>query len=408
MSAPAVVAIVGASAAGVSAASTLRAEGYDGRVVLLSEEDAAPYDRPLLSKGYLAGTSTETDLLLRPETFWADRDIDLRLASRVVALDPADRSLRLQDGSTLRADAVILATGGRSRRLPVPGAELHGVFGLRTRADSDALRERAAGAERAVVVGMGFIGAEVAATLRAQGLAVTIVEPLSTPLERVLGEQVGAVVGELHAEHGVEMIFGDGVVGFDGAGGEVAEVATTSGRRLPADVVVVGVGMVPDTSLVAGTAVAVDNGILVDERARTTVPNVYAAGDVANHDHPFYGRRLRTEHWTHAVDHGAVAARSVLGVGEPYTTIPWVWSDQYDLALQYAGMHTGWDRLAVRGDLRARDAIAFYLRDGVPVAAVSLNRNREMRRAMAVLRRDAPVAADVLADESVDLRELAR
>ncbi len=408
MSAPAVVAIVGASAAGVSAASTLRAEGYDGRVVLLGEEDAAPYDRPLLSKGYLTGTSTESDLLLRPEAFWTDRDIDLRVGSRVVALDPGERSLRLQDGSTLRADAVILATGGRSRQLPVPGAELRGVFGLRTRADSDALRERAASAERAVVVGMGFIGAEVAATLRAQGLAVTIVEPLSTPLERVLGEDVGAVVGELHAAHGVEMIFGDGVVGFDGRDGEVAEVATTSGRRLPADLVVVGVGMIPDTSLVAGTAVAVDNGILVDARARTTVPNVYAAGDVANHDHPFYGRRLRTEHWTHAVDHGAVAARSVLGRGEPYTTIPWVWSDQYDLALQYAGMHTGWDQLAVRGDLHGRDAVAFYLRDGVPVAAVSLNRNREMRRAMAVLRRDAPVDVDALGDESVDLRELAR
>lgn len=407
MSTPAAVAIVGTSAAGVSAATTLRAEGYDGRVVVLGEEVVPPYDRPLLSKGYLAGTVAANDLNLRPESFWTDRDIELRLGSRVVGLRPSDQSVALHDGSSVRADAVILATGGRSRALPVPGAELEGVFGLRTRADSDALREWSASAEHAVVVGMGFIGAEVAATLRSRGLAVTVVEPLSTPLERVLGEQIGGVVGELHAEHGVEMIFGDGVVGFDGTNGRVTEVATTSGRRLPADLVVVGVGMVPDTAVVTGTQVAVDNGILVDEHARTSVPNVYAAGDVANHAHPFYRRRLRTEHWTHAVDHGAVAARSVLGRGDPYSTIPWVWSDQYDLALQYAGMHLGYDRLAVRGDLTARDALAFYLRDGVPVAAVTLNRNREMRRALAILRRGQAVDADLLADEATDLRELA-
>lgn len=201
------------------------------------------------------------------------------------------------------------------------------------------------------------------------------------------------------------MIFGDGVIGFDGTNGRVTEVATTSGRRLRADLVVVGIGMVPDTAVVTGTQVAVDNGILVDEHARTSVPNVYAAGDVANHEHPFYRRRLRTEHWTHAVDHGAVAARSVLGRGDPYSAIPRVWSDQYDLALQYAGMHTGWDRLAVRGDLAARDALAFYVRDGIPVAAVALNRNREMRRAMAILRRGEAVDADLLADEAIDLSE---
>ncbi|WP_292834187.1 FAD-dependent oxidoreductase [Microbacterium sp.] len=401
------VVIVGTSAAGVSAATTLRTEGYDGRVVLLGEEVVPPYDRPLLSKGYLAGTVTADDLNLRPDGFWADREIDLRLGSRVVALRASDTSVLLDDGSSVKADAVILATGGRSRALPVPGAELDGIFGLRTRADSESLRDWSAGAEHAVIVGMGFIGAEVAATLRSRGVAVTIVEPLSTPLERVLGEQVGNVVGALHAENGVEMIFGDGVVGFDGANGRVTEVATTSGRRLRADVVVVGVGMVPDTAVVTGTQVAVDNGILVDEHARTTVPNVYAVGDVAHHSHPFYGRRLRTEHWTHAVDHGAVAARSVLGRGDPYSTIPWVWSDQYDLALQYAGMHTGWDRLAVRGNLAGRDALAFYMRDGVPVAAVTLNRNREMRRAMAILRRGQPVDADLLADEAIDLREFA-
>ena len=406
MNAPEVVAIVGTSAAGVSAAATLRTDGYRGRIVLIGDDAAAPYDRPLLSKGYLAGAIGFDKLLLRPEAYWADNNVELRLGVRAVDLDVANRTLTLSDDSRVAADAVILATGGRSRELSVPGAELAGVFGLRTLADSAAIRAAAANAEHAVIVGMGFIGAEVAATLRGMGIEVTVVEPLSVPLERVLGERVGAVVGGLHAEHGVQMIFGDGVVGFDGDGGRVREVATSSGSRLKADMVIVGVGMVPDTALVADTAVELSNGILVDEFARSSVEGIYAAGDVANHFHPLYGRHVRTEHWTHAVDHGAVAARSVLGTAAPYDTVPWVWSDQYDLALQYAGMHTGWDALVVRGDLDARDAIAFYIRDEIPVAAVALNRGRDMRRALGILKRAQPVSVAALADDDTDLRTL--
>lgn len=406
MNAPEVVAIVGTSAAGVSAAATLRTDGYRGRIVLIGDDVAAPYDRPLLSKGYLAGAIGFDKLLLRPEAYWADNNVELRLGVRAVDLDVANRTLTLSDDSRVAADAVILATGGRSRELSVPGAELAGVFGLRTLADSAAIRAAAANAEHAVIVGMGFIGAEVAATLRGMGIEVTVVEPLSVPLERVLGERVGAVVGGLHAEHGVQMIFGDGVVGFDGDGGRVREVATSSGSRLKADMVIVGVGMVPDTALVADTAVELSNGILVDEFARSSVEGIYAAGDVANHFHPLYGRHVRTEHWTHAVDHGAVAARSVLGTAAPYDTVPWVWSDQYDLALQYAGMHTGWDALVVRGDLDARDAIAFYIRDEIPVAAVALNRGRDMRRALGILKRAQPVSVAALADDDTDLRTL--
>jgi 3-phenylpropionate/trans-cinnamate dioxygenase ferredoxin reductase subunit len=406
VNAPEVVAIVGTSAAGVSAAATLRTDGYRGRIVLIGDDVAAPYDRPLLSKGYLAGAIGFDKLLLRPEAYWADNNVELRLGVRAVDLDVANRTLTLSDDSRVAADAVILATGGRSRELSVPGAELAGVFGLRTLADSAAIRAAAANAEHAVIVGMGFIGAEVAATLRGMGIEVTVVEPLSVPLERVLGERVGAVVGGLHAEHGVQMIFGDGVVGFDGDGGRVREVATSSGSRLKADMVIVGVGMVPDTALVADTAVELSNGILVDEFARSSVEGIYAAGDVANHFHPLYGRHVRTEHWTHAVDHGAVAARSALGTAAPYDTVPWVWSDQYDLALQYAGMHTGWDALVVRGDLDARDAIAFYIRDEIPVAAVALNRGRDMRRALGILKRAQPVSVAALADDDTDLRTL--
>lgn len=406
MSTPGTVVIVGASTAGASAAATLRADGYDGQVVLIGEEPVLPYERPPLSKDFLAGKTPFERLLLRPEGFWAEHDVDLRLGVRAVDLDTTSRTLTLADGSLVRADALIVATGGRSRALDVPGAELDGVFGLRTIADSKAIHAAAADAERAVIVGMGFIGAEAAATLRGLGVEVTVVEPLSVPLERVVGEQVGHVVADLHAEHGVQMIFGDGVVGFDGEGGRVREVATSSGQRLPADLVVVGVGMVPETTLLADTGVELLNGVVVDELARTTVAGIYAAGDLANHYHPLYGRHVRTEHWTHAVDHGAVAARSVLGTASPYDTVPWVWSDQYDVALQYAGLHTGWDALVVRGDLAARDAIAFYIRDEVPVAAVSFNRGRDMRRALSLLKRARPVPAAALADEDTDLRTL--
>lgn len=400
------IAIVGTSAAGASAAATLRADGFDGSITLIGEESALPYERPPLSKDFLAGTAVFEKLLIRPQEFWAEHDVDLRLGVQALDLDPQSRTLTLSGGAQVQADAIIVATGGRSRELNVPGAELSGVFGLRTLADSEAIREAALSGGHAVIVGMGFIGAEVAATLRGLGVEVTIVEPLSVPLERVLGEQIGSVVGDLHAEHGVQMIFGDGVVGFDGESGHVREVATSSGRRVKADVVVVGVGMVPETSLLANTGVEILNGVVVDEFARTAVEGIYAAGDVANHFHPLYGRHIRTEHWTHAVDHGAVAARSVLGTASAYDTVPWVWSDQYDVALQYAGVHTGWDALVVRGDLAARDAIAFYIRDDVPVAAVAFNRGRDMRRAMALLRQAKPIAAADLADDDTDLRTL--
>lgn len=291
--------------------------------------------------------------------------------------------------------------------MDVPGTELDGVFGLRTVADATAIRARAAEATQAVVVGMGFIGAEAAASLRGLGLQVTVVEPLSAPLERVLGEEVGTLIADLHAEHDVRMIFGDTVVGFDGVDGRVREVAISSGQRLPADLVIVGVGMVPETTLLADTDVELRNGVVVDEFTRTRVPGIYAAGDVANHYHPLYARYVRTEHWTHAIEHGTVAARNVLGQAARYDAVPWVWSDQYDLAIQYAGLHTGWDALVIRGDLAARNGLAFYLRDGIPVAAVAFNRGRDMRRAMGVLRRAQPVPVDKLADEAVDLRTLA-
>jgi 3-phenylpropionate/trans-cinnamate dioxygenase ferredoxin reductase subunit len=375
--------------------------------VLIGEEPVPPYERPPLSKGFLAGSAALETFLLRPDTFWAEHDVDLRLGVRATGIDTSARTVTLSDGPPVRADALVIATGGRSRVLDVPGVELEGVYGLRTLADATAIRERAAGASHAVVVGMGFIGAEAAATLRGLGLQVTVVEPLSAPLERVLGEQVGALIAQLHAEHDVQMIFGDGVVGFDGEGGQLREVATSSGQRLPADLVVVGVGMVPETTLLADTGVELRNGVVVDEFTRTRVPGVYAAGDVANHYHPLYGRHVRTEHWTHAIDHGAAVARSILGQNRPYDAVPWVWSDQYDLALQYAGLHTGWDAFVVRGDLAARDGIGFYLRDEVPVAAVAFNRGRDMRRALGVLRRARPVAASTLADEAVDLRTLA-
>lgn len=397
--------IVGASLAGCSAAAALREEGFDGRIVLLSAEQEEPYDRPPLSKDYLVGTRSLERLRLRPEGFWAEQEIELRTATPVARIDVRARTVEA-GGELVRYDALLLATGGRPRLPPIPGIELDGVLPLRTRADADAIRAAAARGGRAVVVGMGFIGSEVAASLRQLGLEVTAVEPLRTPLERVLGPEVGAVLAGLHREHGVECRFGEGVEAFEGAG-RLERVRTSGGHVLPCEVAVVGLGIAPATELAEAAGLAVGDGVLVDERCRTSAEGVYAAGDVARHFHPLYGERIRVEHWQNAVAQGAAAARAMLGSRAPYDELHWFWSDQYDANIQYAGHHTSWDRLVVRGSLEERRFVAFYLVGDVPRAAVSMNAARELRRAFGLLRAGTRVEPASLADPEVDLRTLA-
>jgi 3-phenylpropionate/trans-cinnamate dioxygenase ferredoxin reductase subunit len=398
-------AIVGASLAGGTAAATLRDEGFGGRILLVGAEHELPYERPPLSKGYLRGETPREKLLVRPEAFWAEHEIELVLGCAVARVDPASREVELRDGRRLAYDRLLLASGGRNRRLRVPGAQLEGVLDLRTVADSERIQAAARSGGRAVVVGMGFIGSEVASTLRGLGLEVVAVEPFSVPLERVLGPEVGRVLAELHAERGVEGRYGEGVEAFEGDG-RVERVVTSSGHRIECDLAVVGVGIEPVTDLVEGSGVEVDDGILVDERCRTSVDGIYAAGDVANHVHPLFRRRIRVEHWRNAIEQGAHAARAMLGADEPYAEVHWFWSDQYDANIQYAGHHTSWEELVVRGSLDERKFVAFYVNGGIVDAAVAVNSGRDLRRAQALIRARSPVDPVKLRDPDVDLREL--
>jgi len=287
---------------------------------MVGEEPDPPYERPPLSKEYLRGETEFEQSLVQPLDWYEDNEVELLLGVRADAVDPTARAVELEDRRRIRYDKVLIATGGRNRTLSVPGSELGGIFGLRTRADADRIRDAAQGAVKVVVVGMGFIGAEVAASLRQKGLSVSVVEVFSVPLERVLGRMLGRVVLDLHAEHGVEVILEDTVVAFEGAG-VVERVVTRKGRFLDADLVVVGVGIQPNTDVVEGSGVEIDNGIVVDEFCATNVEGIYACGDVANHFHPLTGTRMRVEHWQNAIRQGAAAARTMMGSDQSYPLV---------------------------------------------------------------------------------------
>ena len=304
--------IVGASLTGAKAAETLREEGFDGRIVLVGAEEERPYERPPLSKDYLRGEVGREKVYVHDVGFYAEHDIELRLGRIAVSLDTSSRELALDDGERLRYDRLLLATGAEPRRLSIPGADLDGVLYLRSVQDSDALRERLDRGGAMVVIGAGWIGAEVAASARQRGLDVTVVEPASVPLERVLGAEAGAVYRDIHTDHGVRMLLGTGVEAFEGDGA-VERVRTSDGRELDCDLVVVGVGVEPRSGLAERAGIAVDNGILVDEHLQTSVPGIFAAGDVANAHHPFYDEPIRVEHWANALNQGPAAARNMLG-----------------------------------------------------------------------------------------------
>jgi 3-phenylpropionate/trans-cinnamate dioxygenase ferredoxin reductase component len=399
------IAIVGASLTGASAAATLREEGFDGRVVLLGAEPQLPYDRPPLSKAYLRGAMPFEKTLLRPAEFYREKDIELVLSTTVTRVDAEKRRLELAGGERFDFDSVLIATGGRNRRFPIPGLDLPGVYDLRTVADADRIREVIAPGRRAVVVGLGFIGAEVASSLRECGVDVVAIEPFKTPLFRALGEEIGRVVEGLHRDHGVDMILCDAVAAFEG-NGRVERVVTRDGRRVECDFAVFGLGIEPAADVVAGSGVHVDNGIVVDELCRTNVPGVFAAGDVANHYHPVCARQMRVEHWQNGVKQGAAAARSMLGRGQTYDEVHWFWSDQYDANIQYAGFHVPWDQVVVRGSLAERKFLAFFLTAGRVESAVAINQGRDLRRAFPLIRARVPVDPARLADPQVDLRTL--
>jgi 3-phenylpropionate/trans-cinnamate dioxygenase ferredoxin reductase component len=398
------IVVLGAGLAGATAASTLRAEGYDGEVVLVGAEAPPPYERPPLSKEYLRGETAEPQWV-RPAGWWDEQRVELRLGTRVERLDPDDRAVVLAGGERLPFDGAVVATGVRNRRLPVPGADLPGVFDLRTLADADALRDAARSATGAVVVGGGFIGCEVAASLRQLGLDVTIVEFFDTTLYRVLGLDLGRTVEALHRDHGVRFALGEAVERLEGTG-RFEAVVTKEGRTIGGDIAVVGVGTEPVVEGLDALRIAASGGVWTDARLRTSVPGVAAAGDVAAHEHPVFGP-IRVEHYDNAIKMGETAARNLLGRDEVFTDAHWFWSDQYDSQIQMAGYATEWDRTVVRGSFEERSFAAFLLRDGVLRAAVSLDRPRDVRRTLPLIAAEVRPDPDLLADPGFDLRQLA-
>ena len=401
--------IVGASLAGAKAAETLRAEGFEGRVVLIGEETERPYERPMLSKEYLRGDKPAAKLYVHEEGFYAENDIELLTGTRVASLDAAAHEITLEDGSRMPYSRLLLSTGATPRRIPVPGAELQGVRYLRRMSDSDALRAAIKAASRVVVIGAGWIGSEVAASARQLGAEVSVVAPDAVPLERVLGPLLGGVYRDLHAEHGVDLHLStqiEAIVGNDAAQG----VRTTNGLVIEGDLVVVGVGVSPRDELAQYAGLTLDNGIVVDEFLRTSAPDVFAAGDVASAWNPMYNRHIRMEHWANALNQGQTAARNMLSQDSQitaYTKLPYFYSDQYDLGMEYNGYASDWDRVVVRGDLAAREFLAFWLKDGRVLAGMNANVWDQGDDIKALVRSGAAVDADRLADLSIPLGDLA-
>jgi 3-phenylpropionate/trans-cinnamate dioxygenase ferredoxin reductase component len=398
--------IVGAGLTGATAAATLREGGFGGYVVLVGSEPSFPYERPPLSKSFLRGETPIEQALVRPPAFYEVNRIDTRFGSTVTGIDPATKTITVAGGDPIEYDKLLIATGARNRRFPIPGIALDGIYDLRTATDASRIRAEMTSGRRVVIGGMGFIGSEVAASFRSRGLEVTVVDGGRVPLARVLGEDVGRVLEGIHRDHGVQMVFEDRVASFEGDG-RVERVVTAGGKSLECDFVLLGLGVEPNTGVAAGTAIAVENGILVDELCRTNVPDVFAAGDVANHYHPVFGRRIRTEHWQNARLQGRAAALSMMGRGVPYDEVHWFWSDQYDVNIQYAGYHTEWDELVVRGRLEDRNFAAFYLKDGKVLAVVAMNRGQDVQRAMGLIKAGAPVEPARLGDDTVELASLA-
>ncbi|GAA4893254.1 3-phenylpropionate/trans-cinnamate dioxygenase ferredoxin reductase subunit [Stackebrandtia albiflava] len=404
------IVIVGAGLAGAKAAETLREQGFTGRVVLIGAEAERPYERPGLSKGYLLGDDDRAALFVHDENWYTRFSVELRLGRRATRLDRDAHTVRLDDGEDVEYGRLLLTTGASPRALPVPGAELDGVFRLRRLTDSDRLRAALRAGGRVVVVGAGWIGLETAAAARTLGCEVTVLEPASTVLGAALGAEMGDHFADLHRRHGVDLRLGHGAERILGDGGRVRAVVADDGAEIAADTVIVGIGARPDTDLAEQAGLAVDDGVLVDASLRTGDPDVFAAGDVANPHHPHYGRRIRVEHWDNALHAGTIAARAMLGEPVVFDRIPFFFTDQYDVGMEYAGWFPrgGYDRVVTRGDVPGQSFQAFWLSGDRVVAGMHVNRWDEgIDPIRALVRGGGPVTAARLADPTVPLAELA-
>jgi len=363
------VVVVGGGLAGAKTVEALREQGYDGAVTIVAAEDELPYERPPLSKGYLAGEAAFEEAVVHPEEWYAEHDVDLRRGTEVTALHLEDNEVELADGGRVPYTSLVLATGAEPRRLPIPGAET--ALTLRTHGDSDRLRETFGQGRRLVVIGAGWIGLEAAAAARGAGTDVTVLEAAELPLLGVLGPEMGEVFARLHRDHGVDLHLGARIAEITSDGVRLAD-----GSVVAADAVLMGVGVSPRTGLAEAAGLAVDNGVLVDAALRTSHPHVFAVGDIANHDHPVLGHRIRVEHWNTALHQPETVAAAILGGDASYDDLPYFFSDQYDLGMEYVGHATREDtaRVVVRGDLAGREFVAFWL-DGEDRVLAAMNVN---------------------------------
>lgn len=400
--------IVGAGLAGATAAQALRTENFPGRVVLLGEETERPYNRPPLSKDYLQGKSEKDKIYVHPPLWYAEHDVEWRAGTRVTDLDRAAHEVTVQGGERIGYDKLLLATGSSPRRLTLPGADLDGVLYLRSVADCEAIKTAFAAAHRVVIVGAGWIGLETAAAARAAGCQVTVLERAQLPLLAVLGRELAEIYAALHRAHGVELRLGVTLAEITGRDGHAAGVRLQDGSAIEADAVVVGVGITPNTELAEAAGLHVENGIVVDEHLATSDPDVFAAGDVANAYYPRLGTHLRLEHWSAALNQPPVAAAAMMGRAPSYDRVPYFYSDQYEMGMEYTGYvpKGGYDEVAFRGEAGSGAYVAFWLRDGRVLAGMNVNVWDVTDAIAALVRSGRPVERAKLVDLDLPLTEV--
>lgn len=400
------VVIVGAGHGAGQVVASLKQHQFAGRIVLVGEEPYLPYQRPPLSKKYLAGEMPPERLYFKPASFYEDDNIDIMLNTRVEQIDRDSNRVSMSNGQHLDYDKLVIATGSSVRKVDVPGADLDGIHYLRSIADVEAIRSDIENASGIVIVGAGYIGLEVAAVCRQTGLEVTVLEMADRVMSRVVSGQVSAFYEQLHARHGVDIRLSTGLAAFEGDG-RVTQVVTSADDRIAADLAVVGVGIVPNTGLAEDAGLSVENGIVVNDMCRTDDPDIYAIGDCTSHPNTIYDRRLRLESVHNALEQAKTAAGNICGIETHYAQVPWFWSDQYDIKLQIAGLSEGFDATVLRGDPANAAFACFYLRDGILIAVDAINSPREFMQSKRLIADHARIGADLLADTKVLLRDLA-
>jgi 3-phenylpropionate/trans-cinnamate dioxygenase ferredoxin reductase subunit len=400
--------IVGASLAGAKAAEALREQGFGGPLILIGEDTERPYERPPLSKGYLLGNAGRETIYVHPEPWYSEHDIDMRLGVSVTGIDAAGHRVILADGSQVDYAKLLVTTGSSPRRLAVPGADLDGVLYLRRVEDSDQIKATLQAAGRIAVIGAGWIGLETAAAARAADVEVTVLENAELPLLRVLGREAAEVFAGLHRDHGVDLRFGVEIAEITGSGGSADGVRLADGSHIRADAVVVGVGITPNIQLAEAASLTTGNGIVVDAQLRSSDPDIYAAGDVANAFHPLLGKHIRVEHWANALNQPQTAAKAMLGHDVAYDRVPYFYTDQYDLGMEYAGYVEpgGYDEVVFRGDVGQREFVAFWLAGGRVQAGMNVNVWDVNDAIQALVRAGKPVNVSKLADPEVPLESL--